>query len=369
MRRRIHASALLAALLAFWAAPGAQAQESCAGWGFCLYIPAFHGQGALGLNVATVLNLQVWKTFRRTPYVRPPAPPSRLNFGSAGIAWDTAQLPAQTHKAAERALRNWRIGGQMVLWGEAYQYGDGVAVQPRLSMPLYEDGRETQHEIWRLSVGGETLSVDLPSRRYELSPILLDRDVVARYEKPNAILVYRHRTGDEVIGRIGDSFVGEIIEPSQARIRYDGDKRGWIRYGGLERGRSAVVEFVSALIRIHRADWVGAASALARAVENNETKPRLRIDAQLLLGMARERAGRDGRAPIARALAAAPYSRVAVQYMVMSHLSGLARPAGDAERRATAIKAVRGLLDAKRQLFAKDDPWLNAVRRGLERTR
>jgi len=55
--------------------------------------------------------------------------------------------------------------------------------------------------------------------------------------------------------------------------------------------------------------------------------------------------------------------------MVMSHLSGLARPANDAERRATTIKAVRGLLDAKRQLFAKDDPWLNAVQRGLERTR
>lgn len=369
MIRRAHMTtlraALLAALFAFWMGPGARAQESCPGWDFCLYIPAFHGPGALGLNVATVLNLQVWKTFRRTPYIPPPAPPSPLNFGSGGIVWDTAKLPAQTHEAAERAVKHWRLGGQMVLWGQAFRYGDGVAVQSRLSMPLYADGRETRHEIWRLPVGGEELSVDLPARRYELSAILLDRDVVARYELPNALPVYRHRTGDEVMGQIGNSFVGEVIEPDQARIRFDGG-RGWIRYGGLERGRSVVVEFVGALIRIHRTDWQGAASALSRVLKNKETKPRLRIDAGLLLGMALERNGRDGRPPIATALAAAPYSRAAVQYMVMSHLSTMARLPGDPARRATAIKAVGDLLDAKRRLFPKDDPWLATVKRILK---
>lgn len=368
MKDRARTAVLLATLLTFWAGSGARAQESCPGWDFCLYIPNFHGQGALGLNVATVLNLQIWKTFRRTPYVAPPARPSTLNFGKAGIAWDTAQLPAQTHAAAERAVKHWRLGGQMVLWGEAFSYGDGVAVQPRLSMPFYADGRKTRHELWQISVGGETLSVDLPARRYELSAILLDKDVVARYEQPNALPVYRHRTGNDIIGQIGDSFVGEIIEPDQARIRFDGG-RGWIRYGGLERGRSVVVEFVSALVRIHRADWQGAASALTRVLKNKETKPRLRIDAGLLLGMTMERNGRDGRVPIATALAAAPYSRAAVRYMVMGHLAAATRFADDAERRAIEIRAVRDLLDAKRRLFAEDDPWLDAVLRSLERTR
>ena len=359
--------ALLAVLFAFWTGPGPRAQGSCPGWEFCLFIPAFHGPGALGLNVATVLNLQVWKTFRRKPFVAAPAPPSPLDFGSAGIVWATTQLPAQSHEAAERALKRWQLGGQVVLWGQAYPYGDGVAVQPRLSMPLYADGRKSRNEIWQVSSGGEKLSVDLPSRRYELSAILLDGDVVKRFGRPTALAIYRDRTSDEIVGQIGASFVGEIIEPDQARIR-SGGVRGWIRYEGLGRGRSVVVEFVSALVRIHRADWQGAASALARVLGEKKTKPRLRIDAGLLLGMALERDGRDGRASIAAALALAPHSRVAVQYMVMGHLSAMARFADDADRRATETDAVRKLLDAKGQLFARDDPWLDVVMRILKRT-
>ena len=51
--------------------------------------------------------------------------------------------------------------------------------------------------------------------------------------------------------------------------------------------------------------------------------------------------------------------------MVMGHLSEMARFADDAERRATAANTVRELLDAKRQLFAEDDPWLDAIMRIL----
>jgi hypothetical protein len=46
----------------------------------------------------------------------------------------------------------------------------------------------------------------------------------------------------------------------------------------------------------------------------------------------------------------------------------MARFADDADRRATETDAVRKLLDAKGQLFARDDPWLDAVMRILKRT-
>ena len=44
---------------------------------FRLYVPAFTGPDALGTNVATVLNLQVWQTLRRAPTPNPDA----LDFG------------------------------------------------------------------------------------------------------------------------------------------------------------------------------------------------------------------------------------------------------------------------------------------------
>ena len=32
-----------------------------------LYVPAFDGPGSLGKNVATILNLQIWRTLRKEP--------------------------------------------------------------------------------------------------------------------------------------------------------------------------------------------------------------------------------------------------------------------------------------------------------------
>ncbi len=356
---RVRRYAILITLIAglLGATSPTSAQGGCQSWDFCLYIPAFDGPDAIGLNVATVLNLRTWKTFRRKPW---PDNPRDLDFGSAGITWDTELLPEQSHQAAERRIESWTIGAQMVLWGRAYPYGSGVAVQPRLSLPLYNDGRVHRNEVWNVTVDGQTVEADLPARRYELPPILLDAGLVERYRAPTVMTIYRDRQGDAVIGRVGSSFVGEIIEADKAQVRSDG-VRGWIRYPGLGSSSSGVVDFIAGLIRIYRADWGGAASALGRVLENPAVKPRIALDARLLRGMARERDGRSGRDDFATALRLDPDYDVAVRYLVMADLSRLAS-ANVADRPPLRAR-ISETLDAHLHLFSTEDPWLIDVRR------
>lgn len=339
------------------AASPAVAQSGCQSWEFCLYIPAFDGPGTLGLNVATVLNLQTWKTFRRKPW---PDNPRHLDFGSAGITWDTLPLPEQRHDVAERRIKSWTVGAQMVLWGRAYPYGGGVAMQSRLSLPLYNDGRSKRNEIWRVSVDGFVVQADLPARRYELPPILLNAQLVEQYRKPTMLTIYQDRTGDATVGRVGDSFVGEIIEADKAQVR-SGDVRGWIRYPELGAKPSGVVDFVAGLIRIYRADWNGAVSAFSRVLQNRTIKPRLALDARLLRGMARERDGKTGRDDLETALRLDPYYDVAVRYVVMADLSRLT--GANAADRASLVTHIRETLESHAWLFPPDDVWLENTRR------
>ena len=46
-----------------------------------LYLPAFEGPGQLGLNVATIFNLQVFNTLRKSPWPNP----KQLDFGKGTV--------------------------------------------------------------------------------------------------------------------------------------------------------------------------------------------------------------------------------------------------------------------------------------------
>ncbi len=117
-----------------------------------LYIPAFEGEDALGRNVATVLNLQIWQTLRKAPFPNP----QRISFGEGMVIWDDVPLSSQTHEGAVEAARE--FGTDMVLWGKAWRYGDGVAVQAYLTIVK----RDTR-SIWQIQAGSRgSIGVDVP---------------------------------------------------------------------------------------------------------------------------------------------------------------------------------------------------------------
>lgn len=317
-----------------------------------LFVPAFEGPDSLGRNVATILNLQIWQTLRKAPFPNP----SNLKFGDGLVIWDDAPLSPQTHDRAERVGRD--NDADVVLWGKARRYGDGVVVQSYLTMPASDKLR-----LWEVRVptaSGASIGIDVPRLRYEFGPIALTRAVVDSYSSPGALKLYASPTSTEAVGVVGGAFTALEQGANVARVE-SGGTRGWIRLPSLSASRSEVVDFVGAIIRVLRADWDGAARLFQNVITNPRAPASLKVDAHLYRGVALEHSGSGGAAELRRAYELNPYDRTVVSYLLMSHLAALMRtPASDPER-GRIVSAARELVASKRYLFPSDDPWLKRV--------
>jgi hypothetical protein len=322
-----------------------------------VYAAAFEGPGALGRNVATILQLQLWHSFRRMPW---PENPERHDFGPAVIVWDAEPLAELDHASAEAAARRANLLAQMVVWGRAYPYGGGVAVQANITLPAFRDLREANLEKWRVELAGEAFEVDVPRRRFEVSSIVLDAGVVAKYSLPSALEIHSARHGGELLGSVGPDVRALQFEPDLAYVR-SGDVAGWVRLPELSRRRSELVEVAAGIVRIYRGDFEGAIASFTRVLDNPNTRTPLRIDALLYRGMARQRLGRSGRDDFLRAYELSPFAQTTVRYLIMADLAALAR--GDLSPAAAAAlrDRLRSTIDRERYLFAPDDAWLQRV--------
>jgi hypothetical protein len=327
-----------------------------------LFIPAFDGPGALGRNVSTILNLQIWHTFRRKPW---PQNPDNLDFGRGLIIWDIKPLKKFSHREAERIAKDDLILAQVVLWGKATPYGDGVVVQTNLTIPDYTAYRDERKEIWQLEMNNESIQVDIPRRRFEMASVVLKSSIIEKYTLPSALKIYQNRQGGEPIGVVGDSYTGIQFEPNLAKV-ISGSKRGWVRLPELGKNPSEVVDFVGGVIRIFRGDWKGASSSMRRVINNPSTRKILKIDAHLYLGMVMERIDQSGREAILQAYKINPYLKRTIQYLIMSDLSELKRLSiqENTNGRRSEIRArILKTMEDHRQLFAEEDPWIEQVKR------
>jgi hypothetical protein len=327
-----------------------------------VYVPAFEGEGALGRNVATILNLQLWHTFRRYPW---PNNPQNHDFGQATIIWSDKSLDSPRHDSAIQKAKQINILAQIVLWGKAYLYGDGIVVQTNLSLPEYDDFRERRLEVWRIDVDNQSLAVDIPRRRFEFSSIILSPDFVANYSVPTALKIYPQRRGGEPIGAVGDKFVGLQAEPDLAKVR-SGSVTGWVRLPQFSKNKTEVIDMTAAIVRIYRGDWEGAITALNRVIDNSAVRSHVRLDTYLYRGMAKERLGESGREDFEQAYAISPYAKVTVQYLIMSDIARLARVRADSDEANRLRERIRETEVRHRYLFSPQDPWLDQLDRFLQ---
>lgn len=328
-----------------------------------LFIPAFEGPAELGRNVATVLNLRIWSTLRRKPW---PHNPKDLDFGKGLIVWDPQAMPHQSHQQAETIASEINVLAQVALWGKAYPYGDGIVVQANVSIPSYRDYREQHNELWQVTLAGNPIIADIPRRRFELSSIVLDPAIIKHYSLPSALKIYANRKGGAPIGAVGSSYLGIQFEHQQglAKVIAD-DVTGWVRLPHLSQTPSEISAFMGGLLKIFRSDWQGALSDMERVLDNPNTRTPLTIDAHLYAGLAMEKSGRSGMARFEKALKLNPYAKRSVRYLLMGHLSALARdPQQDNAR--VIVGQLQSAISNYHKLFAKDDPWLNSLKAALE---
>jgi len=361
MRRQPRWTLIVATLACcvYWLSSGVRAEVDIR-----VFVPAFAGPGSLGLNVATILNLQVWQTLRRAPTPNP----TKLDFGSGQVIWDQEPLDEPSHARAEAMGRLPSIAAQFVLWGKAYEYGHGVVVQSYLTIPAESDPGGIHNEMWTVYVptrsGKVRISRDIPARRYAFEPIVLDTALVNSFSSPSALKISRDPQGSQQIGSVGPEFRALEQQADRVRITSRG-LVGWLQLPHLSANRSEVVDFVGALVRIFRGDWAGAEALLVQVDKNLHTPASIRTDTRLYLGLAAEQQGRSGRTTIQSAVKDNRLSQAAAAYLVMACFSEYARThRPGAEAKDQPILQLAGdTLSESRFLFAEDDPWFQQATR------
>ncbi len=324
-----------------------------------LLLPAFEGPGEVGVVAANVIALQIGRSFR----IGGAKAGDAGAFGEGVFHLDLEPLKEMTFEEAMRRALRIDVLAHLVLWGRAYSAGDQVVVQAFLTATpvLYELTRQ-RPELWVLEyrpAGTEratTLTADLPSAHFAFAPIVLSAEVVKRYGSIPGLVIYADRHFTRPLGHIGHAYRALRYEPDAVYLSA-GKLKGWVQLTDLGRQESEVSTFASALFRLLRADWTGAAELFERVLQMPQLSRTLRIDALLMLGLAHEKQGRSGRGWFREAMQLNPFRVETCRYLVQAEIADLKRNPTDRGR----VPALEALLDRCRVLFNPEDEWLKNV--------
>jgi hypothetical protein len=308
-----------------------------------------------------VLRLQISGTFQEA------------NTGTRGVMiFDDAPIKSFTQEAAisrSLALKNLT---HLVLWGKAYRFADGVAVQAYLtSTPLRtRDPSRQRRELWSMKVGKDVdavqLSVDLPRQTYGFSTVVLSPGLVDRYDQVLGKLdIYKDRTFTQKIGTVDNAFRAYQYQPDGVELQ-SGGVRGWVPLPMIWAENSEIGDFTGAYFRILRGDWQGAA-ALLRPLRQRANMPAdIRIDTLLLLGLAQEKRGQSGVKLFEEAMALNDLEAGSARYLIMGRLSAAQRATAGSPERAAQLDKLKADVASFGFLFPADDQWIGDVQRAAK---
>ena len=320
-----------------------------------ILVPVFAGDERLGRTVANLLRLQVSQTFQVA------------GTGTTGVMiLRERPLRESDHGVAQDAAMELGALCHLVLWGQAYSYSDGVAVETHLSTTPWLTDRKRRPEVWEIRVPGTDIALasDLPREVYEFPTRVLSLDAARHYADFNGLQIYRDRAFTQPIGRFRDMYTAHKYWPEAAEIS-SGGVRGFVPLPYLGEAPRQTIDFVAGYIRILRGDWPGAAERFRATYAMADATPEVAIDTRLFLGLIEEKRGRSGLRYFAEAMELNPYDRGAASYLLLGRLAAALRASGPV--RASARAALVGDLARLRSLFPENNPWLRELDRAVER--
>ena len=323
-----------------------------------IIVPAFEG-GPLGNNVATVLNLKLWRTLRV-----PPQNSQRYRAGGK-VLWSVETLNKNSHEEAERCAKN--NNAQMILWGSATKFGNGALVQCFLSLPKYEDLREEYPEVWSVKFPHYDSTIDLgvtlPRRRYEFSPITLERELIDQYSLPSSLKLYSTKGGQTPVGELGNSYKALRHEGDYTEVVSESGRRGWVYVPRLN-SEVEIINFAGGLVRLFRADYSGSIDLLQK-LSDSGAGTSLKFDALLLQAIATAKQGKDPSAKIDAAIALNPHLQVGIKFKIASLVSRYVASTESSEKRCAITAQFQQVITENEYLFSSDDEWMAAARKAL----
>jgi hypothetical protein len=259
---------------------------------------------------------------------------------------------------ATREALNIGTLAHLVLWGKTYEIGEGAVVQPYLSVTGLTARRQEKPERWAIGVkDGDrvaSLELGLPSDNYAFEPIVIKKQILETYRSISGLPIYADRSWKTRIGMVGPAFRAREYQRDAVRLT-SGPVSGWVPLPLLSDHPTEVAGFSSALVRVLRGDWNGAVQLLDEVLRNPSLRRGLRVDAELLRGLAEERRGRSGRLMFERALALNSLNAPTIQYLAMERIERCVKEL----TRCTDehVADIAALLKSNAYLFASNDQW------------
>lgn len=335
-----------------------------------VFFPAFQGPGKLGLNVSTVLSLQLAQTTRRHPW---PHNPEHHDFGEGMIRWSAEPLARSSVSEMMKIAQSNNLLAQIVVAGKANRYGKDVVVELDIALPEYRrapssgcsgsgdikcDQRQKNFEVWQIDLDDRAIEVDVPRRYFSISTIVLKPEVIQKFSTASGLTIKDALEGGHVIGETGDylRFIefNKHLPGAPTKIRSNGVE-GYVSLPELSNEVSEFADMVGGILQVYRGDWEEAVRSFNRVLDNSKTRVPLKVDALLYRGMAKFRNGGNGYPDIANAAELAPYDTTVTRYLVMASIV-----AGKSK------DAIADILEQQSYLFVDGDKWLNKIHAWLE---
>ncbi len=330
-----------------------------------VFFPAFEGPGKLGLNVSTVLSLQLAQTTRRHPW---PENPKDHDFGEGMIRWSAVPLENYSVSEMTKVAQSNNLLAQIVVAGKAKRYGRNVVVELDIVLPKYRkapslgssnsgnnkrDFRENNFELWQINLGDRVVEVDLPKRYFSISTIVLKPDVVEKYSTASGLTIRDSFNGGRVIGKTGENLrfieFNKRLPGAPTKVR-SGGVEGYVSLPELSNDVSEFADMVGGILQVFRGDWEEATRSFTNVLANSKTRVPLKVDALLYRGMVKYKNGQNGYSDIAAAAELAPYDSTVIRYLVMALLA-------DGKDK----DAIAKILGQHSYLFDANDEWLNKM--------
>lgn len=330
-----------------------------------VYFPAFDGPGKLGLNVSTVLSLQLAQTTRRYPW---PNNPHNDDFGEGIIRWSAVPLEHYSVSEMTKAAQNYNLLAQIVVAGKVRHFGGDFVVELDIVLPEYRrapstgcsissnlkcDFRQKNFEIWQISIDGGTIEVDLPKRYFSISSIVLKPKIVNQYKSASGLTIRESLDGGAVLGKTGERlrfFEFNKGLPGAPTKIISGGVEGYVSLPELSDEVSEFADMVGGILQVFRGDWDWAIKSFTNVLNNPKTRIPLLVDALLYRGMTKFKNGGNGYADIAKAAELAPYDSTVTKYIVMALLAN-----------SSDKSDIAYILKQKTYLFNKNDEWLKKL--------
>jgi hypothetical protein len=313
-------------------------------------VPPFNGE-QFGRNIGTAIYLKIFNTLGAAPR-------------DGWVLWSEDPLPDSTYTAAEKRAAASRA--TVILWGSIVRFGNNLLAQPLLAITPETSAMSDDPVTWTVSIReGDSilsLSVGIPSTRYDLPPLIMSRSDLETFSTTTSVKIYERGPDGGLgpsVGEIGRTFQGLERGTDFCKVRSQSGTVGWVRVPKFE-GEKDPINFVGGIISLFRRDYSGAINAL-KDVSGSSRSMTLRIDSLLLQALARAKRKEDPSALVDSALELDPYLQVSIKFKIMSLISQALRASG-ASREAKLIELQKQISD-NTYLFSTEDGWLDASKK------